>query len=63
WRSHSREAESSSITSIQYFQVLDRVLVQNQDQETLLNDLVEVLEEVQAHFQKQFVGKENSYTE
>ncbi|CAG8457334.1 17187_t:CDS:2, partial [Dentiscutata heterogama] len=43
--------------------VLDRVLLQNQDQEILLNDLVEVLEEVQAHFQKQFIGKENSYTE
>ncbi|CAG8498724.1 14680_t:CDS:2 [Dentiscutata heterogama] len=30
--------------------VLDRVLVQNQDQKTLLNNPVEVLEEVQAHF-------------
>ncbi|CAG8546226.1 13193_t:CDS:2, partial [Dentiscutata heterogama] len=43
--------------------VLDRVLLQNQDQEILLNDLVDVLEEVQAHFQKQFIGKKNSYTE
>ncbi|CAG8710443.1 5509_t:CDS:1, partial [Dentiscutata heterogama] len=43
--------------------VLDRVLLQNQDQKILLNDPVEVLEEVQAHFQKQFIGKENSYTE
>ncbi|CAG8539285.1 12108_t:CDS:2, partial [Dentiscutata heterogama] len=46
-----------------YKVVLDKVLVQNQDQEILLNDLVEVLEEVQTHFQKQFVDKENSYIE
>ncbi|CAG8717876.1 1216_t:CDS:1, partial [Dentiscutata heterogama] len=43
--------------------VLDRVLLQNQDQETLLNDLVEVLKEVQAYFQEQFISKKNSHTE
>ncbi|CAG8736652.1 5732_t:CDS:1, partial [Dentiscutata heterogama] len=43
--------------------VLDRVLAQNQDQEILLNDPVEILKEVQAHLQKQFISKKNSHME
>ncbi|CAG8527686.1 11388_t:CDS:2, partial [Dentiscutata heterogama] len=35
----------------------------SQNQEMLLNDSVEVLEKVQAHFQKQFISKKNSHIE
>ncbi|CAG8483717.1 14138_t:CDS:2, partial [Dentiscutata heterogama] len=52
----NKELETSQI-------VLNRVLAQNQDQEILLNDPIKVLKEVQAHFQKQFISKKNSYME